>query len=78
MKKIWQVIFGLIFTVSFCVMLNLESFYTWERPLSPQPELGRVFPILVNHNKTVYVTAEDKQWFELTYLGMAIGGIACI
>jgi len=37
-----------------------------------------MIPVLANYNKTVYVTAAEKHWLELTYIGMVIGGLACI
>jgi hypothetical protein len=76
-KKIFRVIFGLVFTLSFGGMVILKQYYAFERPLSPQLELGRVIPVLANYNKTVFVTSEEKHWIYLTYLGMAVGGIAC-
>ena len=78
MKRILQAVFGLMFTLSFGGMVILQQFYAVQRPASPQTESGEVTPIIASHNKTVYVTAKDKRWMNLTYWGMAIGGIACI
>ena len=77
-KTIFKIIFGLILTLSFVGMVILKQYYAFERPTSPQAELSRVVPVLANYNKTVYVTAVEKHWLELTYFGMVVGGLACI
>jgi hypothetical protein len=77
-KTTFKAIVGLILTLSFVGMVIMKQDYAFERPTSPQPELGRMIPVLANYNKTVYVTAAEKHWLELTYIGMVIGGLACI
>jgi hypothetical protein len=77
-RKILKVTFALLFILSFAGMVILKQYFVFERPQSVEPQSGRIFPVLANYNKTVFVTNEEKRWLNLTYLGMVVGGGLCI
>ncbi len=42
-----------------------SSYYFLNGSPVPQPQLGQTVPIIVNHNKTIYVTPEADKFFNV-------------
>jgi hypothetical protein len=47
-------------------------------PQHPDPVAARIIPIEVNYVSTVYVTAEEKERLERSYLWAQIGGFVLL
>jgi hypothetical protein len=62
-----------IFTVAAGAYLNVE--YASTMPRFPQPRVGRIFKVVVNHGTTVYINKRDvdKLNFVDLYLGLGFG-----
>jgi hypothetical protein len=43
----------------------VESYYFYYGSQSPQPELGRTVPIVVSHNRTVYITPKEDRMIDV-------------
>jgi hypothetical protein len=74
-KTTFKAIVGLILTLSFVGMVIMKQDYAFERPTSPQPELGRMIPVLANYNKTVYVTQQKSIGLNLHTSGWLSEGL---
>jgi GTP cyclohydrolase III len=65
--KVLKILVPSVFAVNFSIMVILMSYFTTERPQSPQAELNRITPVKVNYGKTVYVTSTEAKWLNTTF-----------
>jgi hypothetical protein len=63
MLRKWATFCLVLLAISF---VGLRQYYTRERPAIAQPMLGRVVPVELNYNKTVYVTRSEERLLFVT------------
>jgi hypothetical protein len=62
-----------VFTVAAGAYLNVE--YASTMPRSPQPSVGRIYKVFVNHGTTVYINKQEFERLNFVdrYLGSTFG-----
>lgn len=62
-----------VFTIVAGAYLNVE--YASTMPRSPQPSVGRIFKVVVNHGATVYINKQEVERLNFVdhYLGPTFG-----
>jgi hypothetical protein len=53
--------------IAFLTAVALREYFTWYRPSHADPTLNRVFGVLVNYNKTVYLTSGERLLLHFSY-----------
>lgn len=64
-----------LFVVTLAVMVVVRQYFTWYMPRAAQPGSGRIVAVLVNYNKTVYVTSFERVLLYGSYVALAIATI---
>jgi hypothetical protein len=67
--KTLKILVALLFPICFSLMVIVRQYFAFERPETPEVELGRTIPVTVNYNKTVYVTMHERNMLYSTYWG---------
>ena len=62
------------FLCTFFYMVYLRHRYTWDMPLTPNPQLGRTIPMVLNYNRIVYVTVAEQSKLFCAYVFVGVGG----
>jgi hypothetical protein len=77
-KKIMAILLGTAILICFSLDVFLNYHYAYTRPVKPQPEIGRIYPLNV-HNTIVYLTRdEDLQIKLLVRIMIGFIGIASL
>jgi hypothetical protein len=77
-KKNLVTLSGILFLLVFLGAVLLRQYYTRYMPESIQVEQGRIVPIDVNYNKTVYVKPSEKKELETAYVAVGVMGVAFV
>jgi hypothetical protein len=75
LSKRKDILFAVFFGVTLLWMGFVRHYYTSNRQVTIQPELGRTIPVKLDHNKTVYVTREDELWLDISFDAFACAGV---
>jgi hypothetical protein len=59
-------------------MMSLRYKYTWEMPQVAQKEVGRVCPVSVFYERTVYVTREEEERLSARFYYILGAGVLAI
>ncbi len=78
-RSLRKIIIGILLCtslVSFGSFVFIITKYDYTRPRSPQPRLGRIYPVTTTHGTDVYVTREEAvlfNWLEfISFISIAL------
>jgi hypothetical protein len=74
LKKILAVTLIIIFFSCLGTGIYLNYYYAYNRPLVPQPELGREYSLHV-HKTTVYLTEKESSQIDWLFIIMILSGL---
>lgn len=63
------------FVISLSLVIVVRQYYTWYMPKAAEIGSGRVFGVLVNYDKIVYVTFFERLVLYASYAALAIATI---
>lgn len=78
MKRSLFTLLSVVFFMTFLGASGLRQYYTRRMPEAAWKTEGRVVPVRVNYNKTVYVTAGEKRGLEFAYLAVGVMAAAFV
>lgn len=50
-----------VFIISLILIIYLDVNYSYEKPHSPQVEVGRIYELNINHGSIIYVNREELE-----------------
>ncbi len=77
-QKLFVWISGGVFLMCFGGTMYVRQYQTRNRPDTPQPAVGFVYPLDANYGKTVYISASDWGMRVSAYAALAASGVALI
>jgi hypothetical protein len=66
MKRPITIFIAFLFVVLELGLMIVRQYYTWDRPASPQIDLGQTVAVQLNYGKLVYVTPAEKRMLIFT------------
>ena len=66
------------FAGALALMIVVRQYFTWHMPKYAQAETGRILAVLVNYNKTVYVTPLERVLLYGSYVTLALATVGLV
>jgi hypothetical protein len=63
------------FVIALALVIVVRQYYTWYMPKAAEVGSGRIFGVLVNYDRTVYVTSLERVVLYASYVALAIATI---
>jgi hypothetical protein len=77
LRQLSLLVLGLFFSLALLSVVYIHISYGSRMPRAPQPQVGRVFEINVNHRTVVYVTKEEFDQAKMIFGTMPYLAIFC-